>query len=128
MEFTFPCRECLVVAMCKDYTTIQKKDQLDVRSMCLAVPKVGEESGSYHKLLLECMANINARITTAINKTEDPVGTNKDNNIPHSYLIAMCHMAGIMAYMTNSTSWRTGKLEHFDEFEINRKLKVLRVL
>ena len=128
VEFTFPCKECIVTAMCQDYTRLKKKDQLDVRSMCLAVPKFGEKEGPYHKLLLECMANISKRITSAVDKAEDPIGTNTVNNIPHRYVLMMCHMTEIMVYMTNSTSWETGKLENFDEFEINRKLKLVRIL
>ena len=126
VEFVFPCKECLVVAMCQDYGRMDKP-KMYPRSSCLAVPALEDGNEPYHRLLLECMANMTKRITTAVDKWEEPVGTNKKNNIPHSYLLMMCHMAGIMAYMTNSTSWQTGKLEPFDKFEINRKLKLVRL-
>ena len=73
VQFIFPCKDCLVRAACKENPDNEAIKHLykDNRHRCLAVPKL-PPNVSYHKGLLECMANLGAELINAVEKTEDP--------------------------------------------------------
>ena len=121
IQFVFPCTECIVRAACKNKPN--KKDLYGGNGKpCLALPKVKDKS--YHKMLIECWANLGFDILNHISKLEHPMGVNKDNQVPASYIRAMYQMSKVIEYMVNSTSWREGKLLPFDKMELDEKLKI----
>ena len=121
IQFNFPCTDCIVRAACKYQPS--KKDLYRRGSIpCLALPKV--EDKSYHKMLIECWANLGFNILNHVSKLELPIGVNKDNQVPASYIRAMHQMTKAIGYMVNSTSWREGQLLPFDKMEIDEKLKI----
>lgn len=123
IQFTFPCTDCIVRAACKNKPTAKEDLYSGISRPCLALPSYKEDK-SYHKMLVECWANLGWTILEAIQKREEPPGTNKDNKVPSSYIRAMHQMASTIQYMVNSTSWHEGKLLPFDQWEINEKLKI----
>ena len=121
IQFNFPCTDCIVRAACKNKPN--KKDLYRGGSIpCLALPNVKDKS--YHKMLIECWANLGCSILNHVSKLELPIGVNKDNQVPASYIRAMHQMTKAIGYMVNSTSWREGQLLPFDKMEIDEKLKI----
>jgi len=127
VQFTFPCSDCIVRAACKDQERLTVKDLYNTKSAkCLTIPKL-EDDKSYHKVLMECMANLFKDIMGSVQKDEDPIGVNKENKLPYRYVTLFYQMACAMQYMVNSTSWKIGELKDFDRDEINRKLKLAKL-
>lgn len=122
IQFDFPCSDCIIRAACKYKPTA--KDDLYGRAglPCLALPFVKEKS--YHKMLIECWANLGFDLLNHVSKLEFPIGVNKDNQVPSSYIRAMQQMTKAIGYMVNSASWREGELFPFDKLEIDKKLKI----
>lgn len=122
IQFTFPCGECIVRAACKDKPTAKEDLYGPAGKLCLALPKIKDKS--YHKMLIECWANLGFNLLNHVSKLELPIGVNKDNQVPSSYIRAMHQMTKAIGYMVNSTSWREGKLLPFDKMELDEKLKI----
>jgi len=128
IQFTFPCKDCVVAAICKEKPKNAKELILEhghaVR--CLTIPKFDDPLKSYHKGLLECWANIGHDILYTLEKqTSENLKTEKRNKIPRDFLYFMTHVSDILQWMVNSYSWKSGRSEDFDIKEINMKLKSL---
>jgi hypothetical protein len=113
--------------MCKDYDG-RKKQLEDIRSdrPSLAIPIFDQTKKSYHKGVIECWANLGASLMGKVSKWEDPIGHQKDDNLPLKYVQILWAMSQIMCHMVNSTSWQEGKLHEFDRIEIKRRLEKLK--
>ena len=127
IQYMFPCHECLVQAMCKEYDGI-KKDLKDIGENVpsLAVPIFDQTKKSYHKGLMECWANMGRSIMNKVSKWEEPIGHQKHDNLPLKYIQILWAMSQIMCHMVNSTSWEEGKLYEFDRTEIKHRLSKLK--
>lgn len=122
IQFDFPCSDCIVRAACK-YKPTAKDDLYGGAGLpCLALPMVKEKS--YHKMLIECWANLGFDLLQNVQKRNSTAKINIDNKVPSAYIQAMHQMASTIQYMVNSTSWHEGKLLPFDQWEINKKLKI----
>jgi hypothetical protein len=126
-QFSFPCGECIVQSMCKEKPTKIEEIYTDKNVPCLALPKWKEDEGTYHKMLIESMANLFKEIMDTVDKTDHPAGTNHKNQVPSGYIFLMLQLSYTLCYMVNSTSWNIGELKHFDRDEINRKLKIAKL-
>jgi len=125
VEFNFPCKDCLVRAACKDKPKNETIRHLyDAHNpRCLAVPNLPPDV-TYTKCLIECWVNIGTRIINGMQKTEEPKTCRETcNNIPMQYVMMLGHMANLMQWMINSTSWEKGTLHDFDAREIRLKSK-----
>ena len=125
IEFTFPCKECLVAAACRERKTIKTKDLVDAMTgsgiRCLALPMYDDRS-SYQKNFIECVANIAWRVTNQLNE-------DRNMKIPEQYRHFLIEYLGVFQYIINTTSWRENLKEvaSFDKNEIKRKLKTAAV-
>ena len=127
VQFNFPCIDCIVRAACEMQNSITADHLYDSQcARCIAIPRL-EDDKSYHKVLIECMANLFKDLMSSVQKIEEPIGINKDNKVPHRYIITFYQLACAMQHMVNSTSWEIGELQQFDIDEINRKLKACRL-
>lgn len=127
IQYTFPCDKCLVQAACQDYDK-EKVKLKNVRSNrpSLALPAFDPTKKTYHKVLMECWANIGRDILDAVSKTEDPTRHQKTDNLPMPYVHILWAMSQIMCHIVNTTSWRKGELYEFDRMEIKRRLEKLK--
>ena len=124
IEFRFPCGECLVQAACKE-KAIGKIDELLRHNdlPCLTIPRYNPNEIAYHKVLLECWANMGRDVIGHMSKMEEPeTKTEKVNNIPMQYFTVISRIVGVLTYMVNSKSWVEGQLYSFDYYEIKSKL------
>lgn len=130
LEFQFPCKECLVRAVCEEKPRITGSDKKKLlerdRTHCLTLPYVSEDK-HYHKMLIECWANMGQSMFCEVGNIENPKGTNRDLKVPINYIFMLRTLADIAQYIVNSTSWRREQLEDFDRDEINRKVKMLKL-
>jgi len=127
VQFNFPCIDCIVRAACELQEAITADHLYDSKyPRCVTMPRL-EDDKSYHKVLIECMANLFKSLMNSVQKIEEPIGINKDNKVPHKYITLFYQMTCVMQYMVNSTSWKIGELKQFDIDEINRKLKVAKL-
>lgn len=126
IQFNFPCSDCIVRAACKNKPTEKGDLYIGYDNPCLALPNLKDKS--YHKMLIECWANLGHDLLNTVKKSEEPEGINKDNKVPSTYIRAMHQMTSIIQYMVNSTSWREGALYPFDKIDINEKLKSINKL
>ncbi len=125
VQFTFPCKDCLVRAACTEKPENEAIKHLfyDNRPRCLAVPKFPPDI-TYQKGLLECWTNLGVDIINSLRKSEDPkTQTEKHNKIPMQYVTLMSHMLYLLQWISNSTSWGLGELKDFDQHEIKLKIK-----
>lgn len=129
-QFNFPCKSCVISAVCKEKPDNAKEIILEYPDpvVCLTFPKTDLSKKTYHKMLVECWANLGPKILNNVTK-QSSVDYKKEinNNIPRDYLYLMGYMAGILAHMVNTTSWDIGETEPFDHDEINRRLKNLKL-
>ena len=129
-QFDFPCKGCIVAAICKEKPDNAKDLILEYEDpvLCLTIPKCPSDVKTYHKMLLECWANMGPGILNNVQK-QSSVNYKKEihNNIPRDYLYLMGFMAGILSHMVNTTSWDIGETQEFDRAEINRRLKLLKL-
>ena len=124
IQYTFPCKECIVQSICKDgEQAIENIKHGLIDRPSLAVPRFKDPDKSYHKGLIECWANIGIQIINGMMKSEDSNGKEVHNNIPYRYVCAIQQMTNIMGYMVNSTSWEKGETFEFDRTELARRLK-----
>jgi len=130
LEFQFPCKECLVRAVCEEKPDITDKEREMLigreRTHCLTLPYVSEDK-HYHKMLIECWANMGHNMFVQVQNIENPVGTSDPLKVPINYIFMLRTMAEIAQYIVNSTSWKLPKLQDFDRDEINRKVKMLKL-
>jgi len=130
LEFHFPCKECLVRAVCEEKPEINDTDKKRLierdRTHCLTLPYVSDEK-HYHRMIIECWANLGWRVFNSVSNVENPVGVSDPMKVPIRFVFWLRDIANIMQYIVNSTSWETGKLEDFDKDEINRKVKMLKL-
>jgi len=129
IQFIFPCKDCIVRASCKEKPDHEGKLSVlfndSGRPRCLAVPKLSQDV-AYHKGVLECWANIGAQLINSMQKSEDPKTLSETHNkIPMQYVALMGKISYILAYIVNTTSWRVGELQEFDQFEIKQRIKNL---
>ena len=127
-EFSFPCQGCVVAAICKEKPDNAKEIILkfDHPVKCLTIPKNVKEVETYHKILLECWANMGIQIIQSVQKqTSVNHKTEINNNLPRDYLYLMSRMGDLLQWMVNSTSWKAGESQNFDVSEIEKKLKLL---
>jgi hypothetical protein len=128
-QFDFPCKQCVVASICKEKPDNAKDLILKFEDpvLCLTIPKEADQV-TYHKMLLECWANMGSEILNKVQK-QSSVDYKKEinNNIPRDYLYLMGRMASILAYMVNSTSWEIGETKSFDHNEINGRLENLKL-
>jgi len=129
-QFDFPCKDCVVAAICKEKPDNAKEIILEYKNpvVCLTIPKCPNDVKTYHKMLLECWANLGPQILNKLQK-QSSVDYKKEihNNIPRDYLYLMGYMANILGHMVNTTSWDLGETQHFDHDEINRRIKLLKL-
>ena len=128
VQFNFPCKDCLVLAACKDKPNDETiKHLFDAHNpRCLTIPKFPSKV-AYSKGLLECWANLGVGITNNMRKTEDPQTCSEtNNNIPMQYIILLGQIANLMQWVVNSTSWDEGVLRDFDHAEVKRKCKTIK--
>lgn len=128
-QFNFPCKDCVITAICKEKPDNAKDIILEYQNpvACLTIPKCPDLK-TYHKMLLECWANQGPSILNKVQKQSSlDFKTEIHNNIPRDYLYLMGYMAGILAHMVNTTSWDIGRTQKFDHYEINRRLKLLKL-
>lgn len=138
-QFKFPCKICLVKACCQDYDKLdeEKKHVLSQRfhDQCLAVPLPQMKPStvipekSYHKMLMECWANLGVQICSATQKQYQD-GLEKNNTINEDLFRAICFTADFLQWMVNSTSWSMPHegLQKFDSFELDRKIDIVKQL
>ncbi len=126
IQFTFPCKDCVVRAACTEKPENETIKHLfnDPNSpRCLAVPNLPSDI-TYHKGILECWANLGVDIINSTQKSEDPkTQIEKHNNIPIQYVDLIGHMSYLLQWIIHSTSWRLGELKDFDQSEIDLKIK-----
>lgn len=126
IQFSFPCSECIVRAACKDIPKNAELKKLydKMTPRCLTVPEVGPSEMSYTKMLIECWANLGHEIICRMRKSENPHTCMETNNkIPMQYIMLIGQMAGLLQWITNSTSWDLGELQDFDAVEVRNKCK-----
>jgi len=128
IEFVFPCKDCIVRACCKEKVDNEGKKSVlfhNKNPRCLAVPKLPLDV-TYHKGLLECWANLGARLVNSMQKSEDPKTLSEThNNIPMQYVQLMGKLSYILCHMVNTTSWNLGELKEFDQIEIRHRIRSL---
>jgi len=127
-EFPFPCKDCVVAAICKEKPDNAKEIILKFNHpvKCLTIPKNVKEVETYHKMLLECWANMGIKIIQGVQK-QTSVNHKKEinNNLPRDYLYLMSRMTDLLQWMVNSKSWEIGESQDFDKAEVRKKLKLL---
>lgn len=124
VQFNFPCKECLVRATCLEKTHLKDKVfKVNTSIACLAAPVFEElQNKNWQRHIFECISNL-LRDWTQHTRKENIRGTHPDLLIPYEYFQVIITLCRIFQYMINSTSWRTGKLEKFDQQELSIKLK-----
>ena len=128
LEFNFPCKDCLVRAVCEEKPNITDKEKQDlidrVRTHCLTIPYVAEDK-HYHKMLIECWINMGKAVFDSVGNVENPHGMNAELKVPISMIFQLRDMANIGQYIVNTLSWQKGELHDFDIDEVRRKLKAI---
>jgi len=123
IQFNFPCKDCLVLAACKDKPKNEAIKHLfdDFNPRCLTLPKF-PSNVEYIKGLLECIFNLGVDVINRMTKTEDPQTCSEINSkIPMQYIMLLGNMLYLMQWIINSTSWEEGILQEFDKFEVGLK-------
>jgi hypothetical protein len=128
-QFPFPCKDCVVAAICKEKPSNAKSIILEYNDpvLCLTIPEVpNKDIKTYHKTLLECWANMGRNLIDHVQKqTSVNHKTELNNNLPRDYLYLMSRMADLLQWLVNSKSWEVGESQEFDISEIEKKLKFL---
>ena len=92
LEFQFPCKECLVTAICREKPGITGSDKQNLlerdRTHCLTLPYVSKDK-HYHKMLIECWANLGQSMFCQVQNVENPVGTNVELQVPINYIFML---------------------------------------
>lgn len=129
LEFQFPCKECLVRATCKDkpeITDAEKKKLYERnRTHCLTLPYVSKDK-HYHKMLIECWANMGKALFDKVSNIESPHNMNKDLKVPIWFIFKLRDIANLAQWIVNSTSWEKGDLKEFDKDEVKSKMELIK--
>ena len=118
-QIGFPCVDCLVNAACKEKPHVQVANPDDYYPMVLAFKKWNEKEKIYRKGLLECWVNMGRLV---IDSARDKDCTYKPQSVNPAFLDFILEIIGILEYIINSTSWRTGEKQDFDIKELQRML------
>jgi hypothetical protein len=126
LDFQFPCKDCLVRAVCEEKPEIKDDDKKKLyerdRTHCLTIPYISKEK-HYHKMLIECWANMGKSLFDQVSNVEHPHKMNSDLKVPIWYIFKLRDIANLAQWIVNSTSWEKGDLKKFDQDEVNRKAK-----
>ena len=124
IQFVFPCKDCLVQAICKDKDHMNSVTNLDKDKVMLGVP-LFETGTPYFKGLMECWVNLGSTIIQSLSKDTIKNTLHTADGIPIPFAQMLLSLPYVLRYMINSTSWVDGQLYEFDEDILKRRIITL---